>query len=159
MFRGFENIGNEYGMLIAILGGDDAGGGVIWAPEVLNEAKKHGLILSEKGKIYDTKIGQNIPEGEKEMPLLSDEELKKFHGSTVMEVVPNYVARYWNLVALSNKKPIKVISKNGLIIDRPGFEVDFISEKSCFNYENTYAEQIVLIPFEGYWRLKYQTKN
>ena len=64
MFRGFENIGNEYGMLIAILGGDDAGGGVIWAPEVLNEAKKHGLILSEKGKIYDTKIGQNLPEGE-----------------------------------------------------------------------------------------------
>ena len=27
MFRAFENIGNDYGMLMAILGGDDAGGG------------------------------------------------------------------------------------------------------------------------------------
>ncbi len=31
IFRGFENIGNDYGMIMAILGGDDAGGGVIWA--------------------------------------------------------------------------------------------------------------------------------
>ena len=159
MFRGFENVGNDYGMLIAILGGDDAGGGVIWAPEVLDEAKKHGLILSEKGKIYDTKIGQNLPEGEKEMPLLSDEELEKFNEPTVLEVVPNYVARYWDLVSLSNKKPVKVISKNGLIIDRPGFEVDFITEKSCFNYENIFDEQIVLIPFEGHWRLKILSKE
>ena len=26
IFRGFENIGNDYGMIMAILGGDDAGG-------------------------------------------------------------------------------------------------------------------------------------
>ena len=31
IFRGFENIGTDYGMIMAILGGDDAGGGVIWA--------------------------------------------------------------------------------------------------------------------------------
>ena len=35
IFRGFENIGTDYGMIMAILGGDDAGGGVIWAPEVI----------------------------------------------------------------------------------------------------------------------------
>mgnify|MGYP005731661351 FL=1 len=33
---------------MAILGGDDAGGGVIWAPQVLEDAKNHGLVLSEK---------------------------------------------------------------------------------------------------------------
>ena len=44
IFRGFENIGESYGMLMAILGGNDAGGGVIWAPEVLLEAEKHGLV-------------------------------------------------------------------------------------------------------------------
>ena len=34
---GFENIGTDYGMIMAILGGDDAGGGVIWAPQVIEE--------------------------------------------------------------------------------------------------------------------------
>ena len=39
MFRGFENIGTDYSMIMAILGGDDAGGGVVWAPQVIEEAK------------------------------------------------------------------------------------------------------------------------
>ena len=39
MFRGFENIGSDYGMIMAILGGDDAGGGVVWAPQVIEDAK------------------------------------------------------------------------------------------------------------------------
>ena len=43
IFRGFENIGTDYGMIMAILGGDDAGGGVIWAPEVIQDATQHGL--------------------------------------------------------------------------------------------------------------------
>ena len=47
IFRGFENIGTDYGMIMAILGGDDAGGGVIWAPQVLEDAKNHGLVLSD----------------------------------------------------------------------------------------------------------------
>lgn len=34
IFRGFENIGTDYGMIMAVLGGDDAGGGVTWAPQV-----------------------------------------------------------------------------------------------------------------------------
>jgi len=29
IFRGFENIGTDYGMIMAVLGGDDAGGGVM----------------------------------------------------------------------------------------------------------------------------------
>ena len=44
IFRAFKNIGDCYGMLMAILGGDDAGGGVTWAPEVINNAKDYGLI-------------------------------------------------------------------------------------------------------------------
>ena len=62
IFRGFENIGDDYGMIMAILGGDDAGGGVIWAPQVIEDAADHGLVLSEKGKLYDTKAGQSLPE-------------------------------------------------------------------------------------------------
>ena len=65
MFRGFENIGTDYSMIMAILGGDDAGGGVVWAPQVIEEAKEHGLILGENGVLYDTKkslcLSWNLP--------------------------------------------------------------------------------------------------
>ena len=47
IFRGFENVGTDYGMIMAILGGDDAGGGVIWAPQVIEDAKDHGLVLAK----------------------------------------------------------------------------------------------------------------
>ena len=39
-FRGFENIGDKYGFMFAILGGDDTGG-VEWAPQVFEEAEDH----------------------------------------------------------------------------------------------------------------------
>ena len=154
IFRGFENIGETYGMLMAILGGDDAGGGVIWAPEVLSEAKKHGLILSEKGKIYDTLKDQKIPNDENEMKPLKDDELKNFPEYTTSEVVPYYVARYLDLHSLSHDKPCTVIGENGKIFDKPGFEVEFISERSFKKDVGIYNKDIVLMPVEGYWRIK-----
>ena len=153
IFRGFENIGETYGMLMAILGGDDAGGGVIWAPEVLSEAKKHGLILSEKGKIYDTLKDQQIPNHENEMKPLKDVELKNFPEYTTSEVVPYYVARYLDLYSLSSETSCKVIGEKGKIYDKPGFEVEFISDKSKNNY-GIYTKDVVFMPVDGYWRIK-----
>ena len=153
IFRGFENIGETYGMLMAILGGDDAGGGVIWAPEVLSEAKKHGLILSEKGKIYDTLKDQQIPNNENEMKPLKDDELKNFPEYTTSEVVPYYVARYLDLYSLSSETSCKVIGEKGKIYDKPGFEVEFISDKSKNNY-GIYTKDVVFMPVYGYWRIK-----
>ena len=153
IFRGFENIGETYGMLMAILGGDDAGGGVIWAPEVLSEAKKHGLILSEKGKIYDTLKHQQIPNNENEMKPLKDDELKNFPEYTTSEVVPYYVARYLDLYSLSSETSCKVIGEKGKIYDKPGFEVEFISDKSKNNY-GIYTKDVVFMPVDGYWRIK-----
>ena len=153
IFRGFENIGETYGMLMAILGGDDAGGGVIWAPEVLLEAKKHGLILSEKGKIYDTLKDQQIPDNENEMKPLKDDELKNFPEYTTSEVVPYYVARYLDLYSLSSETSCKVIGEKGKIYDKPGFEVEFISDKSKNNY-GIYTKDVVFMPVDGYWRIK-----
>ena len=154
IFRGFENIGDNYGMLMAILGGDDAGGGVIWAPEVLLEAQKHGLILSEKGKIYNTLKGQKLPDNENNMETLTEEELKEFPEYSTGEVVPYYVARYLDLHSLSHDKPCTVIGENGKIFDKPGFEVEFISERSFKKDVGIYNKDIVLMPVEGYWRIK-----
>ena len=159
IFRGFENIGKDYGMLMAILGGDDAGGGVIWAPEVLKEAKNHGLVLSEKGKIYDTKTGQEIPNNETLMKPLTEKELQNFPEYSSDEVVPKYVARYLDLYSLSKNKPAKVIGENGKIYDKPGFEVEFITENSFENITNTYNKDVVFMPVEGYWMLNSKNYN
>ena len=59
IFRGFENVGTDYGIIMAILGGDDAGGGVVWAPHVIEEAQAHGLVLAETGRLYDTQEGRS----------------------------------------------------------------------------------------------------
>ena len=159
IFRGFENIGNDYGMIMAILGGDDAGGGVIWAPEVLKDAKKHGLVLSEKGKIYDTKIGQHMPSNENLMQPLTENELKKFPEYSSAEVVPNYVARYLDLYSLSQNNPVIVIGENGKIFDKPGFEVEFITDQSFMNSKKSYEKDVVFIPVEGYWMLSLEKHN
>src|SRR4051794_21312063 len=119
IFRGFENIGTDYGMIMAVLGGDDAGGGVIWAPQVVEDAKDHGLVLGANGRLYDTKKGERLPEGVGPMPLLTEDELKTFPEPTTADVVPDYVARYWDLVALADRQPARVIGPDGVLRDKP----------------------------------------
>jgi Cupin domain. len=155
IFRGFENIGTDYGMLMAILGGDDAGGGVIWAPQVIEEARNHGLVLGKNGSLYDTKKGQTLPEGVPPMPLLTEDELKTFPEPTTAEVVPHFVARYWDLMALSDRQPAKVISSGGVLRDRPGFEVEFLSRNSISEAAYTIDRHEVLMPVRGHWRLSW----
>ncbi|MCR9135969.1 MAG: cupin domain-containing protein [Alphaproteobacteria bacterium] len=155
IFRGFENIGTDYGMIMAILGGDDAGGGVIWAPQVIEDARDHGLVLAETGRLYDTKRGEHLPEGVQPMPLLDDEALKSFAEPTTADVIPHYVARYWDLVALSDSQPADVIGPNALLRDRPGFEVDFITRNSLPSDQVTVDQHEVLMPVKGHWRLEW----
>ena len=88
IFRGFENIGTDYGMIMAILGGDDAGGGVTWAPQVIEDARDHGLILGENGVLYDSKKGESLPHNVGPMPVLREEELKSFPEVPVEAVEP-----------------------------------------------------------------------
>ncbi len=52
--RNFRNVGDQDAMMVAIIGGNDSGK-VIWAPEVLDEAKRHGVSLDEHGFIVHHK--------------------------------------------------------------------------------------------------------
>ena len=153
MFRGFENIGADYGMIMAILGGDDAGGGVIWAPQVIKEAKDHGLVLGENGVLYDTKKGESLPAGMAPMPSLDDTALKAFAEPTTADVIPGFIARYWDLVALADRQPAKVIGPGAKLKDRPGFEVDFIARGSLAPDRYATDRHEVLMPVRGHWRL------
>ena len=156
MFRGFENIGTDYGMIMAILGGDDAGGGVIWAPQVIEDAQDHGLVLGQNGKLYDTKAGLALPDGVKPMPVLDAEELKSLREPTAMQVVGGYVRRYWDMVALADEKPVKVIGEQGIIRDKPGFEIDLVTRKSASAQMHSHDKPSVLMPMRGHWRVSWQ---
>ena len=155
IFRGFENIGTEYGMIMAILGGDDAGGGVHWAPQVIEDAADHGLILGENGKLYDQKKGQSLPDGIGPMPVMQSDELAKRPELTTMDVVPNHVARFWDMFALSDSRPVNVIGENGLLRDKPGFEVDFITRSSAVENLESHRFPSVLMPVRGHWRISW----
>jgi len=153
MFRAFENIGNDYGMLMAILGGDDAGGSVTWAPQVIEEAKKYGLILGENGLLYDTKKGESLPKNINPVPLLTEEELKSFPEIPSEEVVRDYVARYSVLTELAESSTVKVIGEDALLKDRPGFEVEFLTGDSSSKNMYSTSRHEVLMVMKGRWNL------
>lgn len=153
IFRGFENVGTDYGMIMAILGGDDAGGGVIWAPEVIEDAKAHGLVLGENGKLYDTKKGETLPDGIVPMPPLSEAELAGYPELSATDVVPRWVARYHDMMALAAGAPCKVIGEEALIYDRPGFAVDLLSRGSVLPTPVTTQKHEVLMGLKGHWKV------
>ena len=156
IFRGFENIGSDYGMIMAVLGGDDAGGGVTWAPQVLEEAQSHGLVLGADGRLYDTKKGEALPAGVEPMPLLTEAELKAFPESAPRGVVRDYIARYSDLVGLATDKPVRVIGEEAVIRDKPGFEIDFLTRGSVSDAMCQHDKPTVLMPMRGQWRIKIQ---
>ncbi|MEL6621075.1 MAG: cupin domain-containing protein [Pseudomonadota bacterium] len=153
IFRGFENIGTDYGMIMAILGGDDAGGGVIWAPQVIEDAQDHGLVLGDNGKLYDGKQGETLPDGVNPMPVLTDAELKDYPELQPMQVIGMGVRRYWDMVALAKDAPAKVIGETGIIRDKPGFEVDLITRSSATDRMHRHDRPSVLMPVKGHWKV------
>ena len=89
------------------------------------------------------------------MPLMAEDELAKRGEPTTADVVPHFVARYWDLMALADKQPAKVIGIDAKIRDRPGFETDFITRGSIPETPYTCAVQEVLMPVRGNWRVSW----
>lgn len=83
-FRGFENIGDEYGFLFAVLGGDDTGG-VEWAPQVFEAAEDHGLVLLEERGVWDTRKAP-LPEDAVRVTPMSWEQARSYDNYTVEEM-------------------------------------------------------------------------
>lgn len=56
VFRGFRNIGDSHGMLMAIIGSKDTtgdGGRVDWAPSILEQSHATGLRVNDKGDLEE----------------------------------------------------------------------------------------------------------
>jgi hypothetical protein len=110
-------------------------------------------MLGDNGVLYDSKKGQELPHNVRPMPLLTEEQLKDYPEVPVEDVVGKYVARYWDLMALSANKPAPVIGENALIKDKPGFEVDFLGRGSSVNDPVVAEKPVVLMPASGHWRI------
>ena len=155
IFRGFENVGTDYGMIMAILGGDDAGGGVVWAPQVLEEAQVHGLVLGANGRLYNSHRGERLPEGLAPMPPLGEAELAQIPEPSAAEIVPEFVARHLDLLAVARDGPCPVIGAQGRIMDRPGFDVDFLTRGSVGQEPEASGRHRVLMVAKGHWWLEW----
>ena len=128
MFRGFENVTpvsatNETGsgFIFSVLGGDDSGGGVLWAPEVLQESRNHGLTLLESGQLVNTREGEEIPAGIPPMTSPSEAKLSFYSRNTITDASKVVVTRpgvwAYRETELIGRSP------NAAIGERPGFEV------------------------------------
>ena len=152
MFRGFENTGSGYGMIMAVLGGDDAGGGVVWAPQVIEEAAEHGLVLGDNGILYDTKLDHQLPAGVSPMPVLTPAQVAEFQEPTASEVVPRFVARYKDMMDKASDGPASVLAANGIIKDKPGFEIELLKRDSINGTSKIPSRHEILMIMRGQWR-------
>ena len=90
------------------------------------------------------------------MPLMSAEELaKRARADTRPRCLPNHVARYWDMVALADRTPCKVIGETGLLRDKPGFEVDFLTRACATEDLIRHDRPSVLMPVRGHWRVRW----
>ena len=116
VFRGFECIKGEDSFLYAVLGGDDPGH-VIWAPAVLEKAKKHGLVLLENGALIDTKAGQKVPDDAVLYKAITDAEAQHSFDVPTAAEMESRIVRY---DLLGNAK------KGSLCSKVPGLSEDLI---------------------------------
>jgi len=91
LFRGFENVGDDNGFLLSVLGHlpDGTPGHVTWAPYVFEEAKQYGLVLLKDGRLIDTHAGQPIPDDQPLYVPISGEELEAFSRLTLEDMSEN----------------------------------------------------------------------
>jgi len=91
LFRGFENVGDDNGFLLSVLGHlpDGTPGHVTWAPYVFEEAKQYGLVLLQDGRLIDTHAGQPIPDDQPLYVPISGEELEAFSRLTLEDMSKN----------------------------------------------------------------------
>ena len=161
-FRGFENIGDKYGFMFAILGGDDTGG-VEWAPQVFEEAEDHGLVLLEDFGVWDTNK-HPIPKGAKPVRPMSHEKAATYENYSTEEMELR-ICRSDSLKPLKNH-PLKlgeygsiqlhrlIGTKEAVIPGGDGFELLLSVAKPGGGFKTfSRPEKEVLICYEGIWKV------
>ena len=94
MFRGFQNVGADRGLLFVVLGENDPGV-ITWTPKTLSAAKDTGMVLLDDNTLVDTDL-KKIPEDKKILESLNENEIKAFDNYSV-EDIEKCVVRFENI--------------------------------------------------------------
>ena len=162
MFRGFENAGDEEGLIFVVLGNDDPGI-ITWVPSVLIKAKETGLALLDDNSLIDLNKNE-IPPNRKLLEPITSEMLQQFDNYEINEI-EKYICRFKNQtnheVHLNNEiKIIQIIGNNfcnktysPLINHVTGFNLSILKTKKGQIEDLIFDKPTILFSQKGNWKI------
>jgi quercetin dioxygenase-like cupin family protein len=163
MFRGFENAGDEEGLIFVVLGNDDPGI-ITWIPKVLISAKETGLALLDDNSLIDLKKNE-IPTGKKLLEPINNDQLQKFDNYSLNEI-EKFICRFNNQSKFQNDldngiKLIQIIgnqfcnqSYNPLIDQNTGFNLSILKSKNGQIKDLIFTKPTIMFSQKGLWKIK-----
>ena len=168
MFRGFENAGDEEGLIFVVLGNDDPGI-ITWVPKVLINAKETGLALLDDNSLIDLKKNE-IPTGKKLLEPISNDQLQKFDNYSLNEI-EKFICRFDNQSKFENDlnngiKLIQIIGNqfcnqnyNPLINQNTGFNLSILKSKNGKIKDLIFKEPTIMFSQKGLWKIKIENDD
>ena len=163
MFRGFENAGEDEGLIFVVLGNDDPGI-ITWVPKVLINAKETGLALLDDNSLIDLKKN-GVPNGKKLLEPINNEQLDKFDNYNLDEI-EKFICKFNNQSKfehnLNNKiKLIQIIGNQfsdqnykPLISHNTGFNLSILKSMNGKIEDLIFKEPTILFSQKGLWTIK-----
>ena len=163
MFRGFENAGDEEGLIFVVLGNDDPGI-ITWIPKVLISAKETGLALLDDNSLIDLRKNE-IPTGKKLLEPINNDQLQKFDNYSLNEI-EKFICRFDNQSKFQNDldngiKLIQIIgnqfcnqSYNPLIDQNTGFNLSILKSKNGQLKDLIFTKPTIMFSQKGLWKIK-----
>ena len=168
MFRGFENAGDEEGLIFVVLGNDDPGI-ITWVPNVLIKAKETGLALLDDNSLIDLKENE-IPPNRKLLEPITNETLQKFDNYQIDEI-EKFICRFKNQtnheINLNNGiKLIQIIGSgfsnknyNAIIDHDTGFNLSILKGKQGLIEDLVFDKPTILFSQKGSWKVKFEEEE
>ena len=163
MFRGFENAGDEEGLIFVVLGGDDPGI-ITWVPSVLEKAKQTGMALLNDNSLIDLSKNE-IPKDKSLLDPISSDEINKFDNYKLNEL-EKFICRFSNRVNYENKIDenfylTQVLGNNfqdknfnPIINQNTGFNLSILKSKTGKIENLKFSKPSILFSQKGNWKIK-----
>ena len=163
MFRGFENAGDEEGLIFVVLGGDDPGI-ITWVPSVLEKAQLTGMALLNDNSLIDLSKNE-IPKDKSLLDPISSDEINKFDNYKLNEL-EKFICRFSNRVNYENKIDdnfhlTQVLGNNfqdknfnPIINQNTGFNLSILKSKTGKIENLKFSKPSILFSQKGNWKIK-----
>ena len=168
MFRGFENAGDNEGLIFVVLGNDDPGI-ITWVPDVLIKARETGLALLDDNSLIDLRESK-VPSNRKLLEPITNEILQKFDNYEINEI-EKFICRFKNQtnyeIDLNNGiKIIQIIGNNfsnknysALINHDTGFNLSILKGKQGLIENLVFDKPTILFSQKGNWKVKIEEEE